>query len=128
MPRPFFILLSVAALASLVYFLFQALSFMLVTAAVILLLTASYAVKYQREGVGAGLAYFGLAYVGFGLALLGIGLLQTHAGCMFLLGDCYQPTLPSWMDEFKTILWLCLIVLNGTALYAALKNAWRHHN
>ena len=38
----------------------------------------------RREGVGAGLAYFGLAYVGFGLALLGIGLVQTHAGCMFL--------------------------------------------
>lgn len=110
------------------FFLFQALGFMLVTAAVVLLLTTSYAVKYRQKGAGAGLAYFGLAYVGFGLALLGIGLLQTHAGCMFLLGDCYQPTLPSWMDEFKTILWLCLIVLNGTALYAALKNAWRHHN
>ena len=43
---------------------------MLVTAAVVLSLTTSYAIKYSREGVGAGLAYFGLAYVGFGLALL----------------------------------------------------------
>ena len=121
-------ILLLTLLTSLMFFLSQSFGFMLVTAAVILLLTASYAVKYRREGVGAGLAYFGLAYVGFGLALLGIGLLQTHAGCMFLLSDCYQPTLPSWIDEFKTIFWLCLIVLNGTALYAALKNAWRHHN
>ena len=63
------------------FFLFQSLGFMLVTATVILLLTTSYAVKYWREGVGAGLAYFGLAYVGFGLALLGIGLLIRTGRC-----------------------------------------------
>ena len=69
-----------------------------------------------REGVGAGLAYFGLAYVGFGLALLGIGLVQTHAGCMFLIGDCYQPTLPPWMFEIKVGANLYLTILNGLAL------------
>ena len=89
---------------------------MLVTAAVVLLLTASYAVKYRGEGVGAGLAYFGLAFVGFGLALLGIGLLQTHAGCMFLIGDCYQPTLPSYWFYFKVAVNLGLTTLNGLAL------------
>jgi len=88
-------------LTTLTFSLMNALGFMLVTAVAILLLTTSYAVKYRREGVGAGLAYFGLAYVGFGLALLGIGLLQTHAGCLFLVGDCYQPTLPSYWFEFK---------------------------
>ena len=98
------------------FFLFQALGFMLVTAAVILSLTASYAVKYWREEVGAGLAYFGLAYVGFGLALLGIGLLQTHAGCMFLIGDCYQQRLPSYWLEAKVIVNLGLTTLNGLAL------------
>ena len=98
------------------FFLFKALGFMLVTAAVILSLTASYAVKYWREEVGAGLAYFGLAYVGFGLAFFGIGLLQTHAGCMFLIGDCYQHGLPSYWLEAKVGVNSGLKILNGLAL------------
>ena len=100
----------------LTFLLFNALSFLLVTASVILLLTASYAAKYRQEGVGAGLAYFGLAYIGFGLALLGIGLIQTHAGCIFLIGDCYQPTLPSYWFYFKVAVNLGLTTLNGLAL------------
>ena len=51
---------------TLTFLLFNAFGFMIITAGIILLLTTSYAVKYWREGVGAGLAYFGLAYVGFG--------------------------------------------------------------
>jgi len=109
-------ILLLTLLTSLMFFLFQFFGFILVTAAVVLLLTTSYAVKYRREGVGAGLAYFGLAYVGFGLALLGIGLLQTHAGCLFLIGDCYQPTLPSYWFEFKVGVNLGLTTLNGLAL------------
>ena len=115
MQSPLTILL-LTLLTSLMFFLFQFFGFILVTAAVVLLLTTSYAVKYRREGVGAGLAYFGLAYVGFGLALLGIGLLQTHAGCLFLIGDCYQPTLPSYWFEFKVGVNLGLTTLNGLAL------------
>ena len=103
-------------LTTLTFSLMNALGFMLVTAVAILLLAASYAFKYRREGVGAGLAYFGLAYVGFGLALLGIGLIQTHAGCLFLIGDCYQPTLPSYWFEFKAGVNLGLTTLNGLAL------------
>ena len=101
---------------TLTFLLFNVFGFMIITAGVILLLTTSYAVKYWREGVGAGLAYFGLAYVGFGLALLGIGLLQTHAGCMFLIGDCYQPTLPSYWFYFRVAVNLGLTTLNGLAL------------
>ena len=115
MQSPLTILL-LTLLTSLMFFLFQFFGFILVTAAVVLLLTTSYAVKYRREGVGEGLAYFGLAYVGFGLALLGIGLLQTHAGCLFLIGDCYQPTLPSYWFEFKVGVNLGLTILNGLAL------------
>ena len=111
LPSLLFIVLTI-----LTFSLFQAVGFILVTAAVILLLTISYAVKYRREGVGAGLAYFGLAYVGFGLALLGIGLLQTHAGCMFLIGDCYQQGLPSYWFYFKVAVNLGLTTLNGLAL------------
>ena len=103
----------------------NALGFMLVTAVVVLLLTTSYAFKYRQEGAGAGLAYFGLAYVGFGLALLGIGLLQTHAGCMFLLGDCYQPTLPSYWFEEKVVVNLGLTTLNGLALTFVYSNIRR---
>ena len=112
------LLLTLLLIASttMTFFLMNAFGFMLITAAVIILLTASYTMKYWREGVGAGLAYFGLAYVGFGLALLGIGLLQTHAGCMFLIGDCYQPTLPSYWFEFKVGVNLGLTTLNGLAL------------
>ena len=111
LPSLLFIVLTI-----LTFSLFQAVGFILVTAAVILLLTITYAVKYRREGVGAGLAYFGLAYVGFGLALLGIGLLQTHAGCMFLTGDCYQQGLPSYWYYFKVAVNLGLTTLNGFAL------------
>ena len=112
------LLLTLLLIASttMTFFLMNVFGFMLITAAVIILLTASYTMKYWREGVGAGLAYFGLAYVGFGLALLGIGLLQTHAGCMFLIGDCYQPTLPSYWFEFKVGVNLGLTTLNGLAL------------
>ena len=110
-------ILLLTLLTSLMFFLSQSFGFMLVTAAVILLLTTSYVAKYRREeGVGAGLAYFGLAYFGFGLALLDIGLLQTHAGCMFLIGDCYQPTLPSYWFYFKVAVNLGLTTLNGLAL------------
>ena len=111
LPSLLFIVLTI-----LTFSLFQAVGFILVTAAVILLLTITYAVKYRREGVGAGLAYFGLTYVGFGLALLGIGLIQTHAGCMFLIGDCYQPTLPSYWFYIKVVVNLGLTTLNGLAL------------
>jgi hypothetical protein len=110
------IIFLIVSTTTLNFFLFQALGFMRVTAAVVLLLTTSYAIKYSREGVGAGLAYFGLAYVGFGLGLLGIGLQQTHAGCMFLIGDCYQPTLPSYWFEAKIVVNLGLTALNGLAL------------
>ena len=110
---------------TLTFLLFNVFGFMIITAGVILLLTTSYAVKYWREGVGAGLAYFGLAYVGFGLALLGIGLLQTHAGCIFLIGDCYQPTLPSYWFYFKVAVNLGLTTLNGLALTFAYLNIRR---
>ncbi len=86
-------------LTSVTFFLMNALGFMLVPAAVILLRTAAYADKYRREDLG--LACFGLGYVGFGLALFARGLLQTHAGCTSLRRGCYQPMLPSYWLEAK---------------------------
>jgi|TARA_B110000305_G_scaffold121662_1_gene136376 hypothetical protein len=112
------LLLTLLLIASttLTFFLMNAFGFMLITTAVILMLTASYAIKYRREGAGVGLAYFGLAYVGFGLAFFGIGLLQTHAGCMFLIGDCYQHGLPSYWLEAKVGVNSGVKILNGLAL------------
>ena len=108
--------LLVTALTTLTFYLTNTLGFMLVTATAILLLTASYAIKYWREEVGTGLAYFGLTYIGFGLALLGIGLMQSHAGCTFLIGDCYQQSLPSYWLEFKLVVNLGLTMINGLAI------------
>ena len=118
------LLLTLLLIASttLTFFLMNAFGFMLITTAVIILLTASYAMKYRREGAGVGLAYFGLAYVGFGVTLLGIGLVQTHAGCMLLIGDCYQPTLPPWMFEIKVGANLYLTILNSLALTSVYLN------
>ena len=99
-----------------VLFMMSLFGFMTVTATAILLLTASYAIKYWREEVGTGLAYFGLTYSGFGLALLGIGLMQSHAGCTFLIGDCYQQSLPSYWLEFKLVVNLGLTMINGLAI------------
>ena len=108
--------LLLTALTTLTFYLTNTLGFMTVTATAILLLTSSYAIKYWREDVGTGLAYFGLTYIGFGLALLGIGLMQSHAGCTFLIGDCYQQSLPSYWLEFKLVVNLGLTMINGLAL------------
>ena len=108
--------LLLTALTTFTFYLTNTLGFRIVTAAAILLLTASYAIKYWREEVGTGLAYFGLAYSGFGLALLGVGLMQSHAGCTFLIGDCYQQSLPSYWLEFKLVVNLGVTMINGLAL------------
>lgn len=109
-------------LTAVTFFLISALGYVLMTSAVILILTTSYAIKYRISDAGVGFAYFGLAYIGFGLMLLGIGLVQTHAGCMFLIGDCYQPTLPPWMFEIKAGANLYLTIVNALALTSAYLN------
>ena len=99
--------------------------FALTTMAIIILLTISYSIRYWREGIGFELAYWGLVYAAFGLVLLGIAMLQSHAGCMFLIGDCYQPRLPSWLSNFKLIYNLKLLVVNTVAVTAIILNVQR---
>ena len=99
--------------------------FALTTLVVIILLTMSYSIRYWREGFGVELAYWGLVYVAFGLVLLGIAMLQSHAGCMFLVGDCYQPRLPSWLSNFKLLYNLKLLVVNSIAVTAIILNIRR---
>ena len=99
--------------------------FALTTLVVITLLTMSYSIRYWREGIGVELAYWGLVYVAFGLVLLGIAMLQSHAGCMFLVGDCYQPRLPSWLSNFKLLYNLKLLVVNSIAVTAIILNIRR---
>ena len=62
------------------------------------------------------------AVAAFGLVLLGIAMLQSHAGCMFLIGDRYQPRLPSWLSHFKLIYNLKLLVVNSGAVTAIILN------
>ena len=93
------------------------------TIVIIALLTTSYFAVYWRDAaLGAGLAYFGLSYVGAGMLLLGIGLIQSHAGCRELIGDCYQPSLPHWLFEFKTISYLFLVLTNSISVIFIMKN------
>ena len=93
------------------------------TLVVIALLTITCFIVYWRDAaLGAGLAYFGLSYVGAGMLLLAIGLLQSHAGCRELIGDCYQPSLPPWLFEFKTISYLFLVLTNSISVIFVIKN------
>jgi hypothetical protein len=95
------------------------------TLIIITLLAMSYSIRYWREGVGIELAYWGLVYAAFGLILLGIAMLQSHAGCMFLIGDCYQPRLPSWLSNFKLLYNLQLLVVNSSAFTIIILNIRR---
>jgi len=103
----------------------NAIGFGLITLVIIPLLALSYSIRYWREGIGVELAYWGLVYAGFGLVLLGIGMLQSHAGCMFLIGDCYQPRLPSWLSNFKILYHLKLLFVNSIAVTVIILNVIR---
>ncbi len=50
------------------------------------------------------------------MLLLAIGLLQSHAGCRELIGDCYQPSLPGWLFAFKTVSYLFLVLINSISV------------
>jgi hypothetical protein len=99
--------------------------FALTTLIIITLLALSYSIRYWREGIGVELAYWGLVYAAFGLVLLGIATLQSHAGCMFLIGDCYQPRLPSWLSNFKILYGLKLLAVNSIVVTVIILNVIR---
>ena len=107
------------------FYVSNVIGFALTTLITITLLTMSYSIRYWREGGGIELAYWGLVYSAFGLVLLGIALLQSHAGCMFLIGDCYQPRLPSWLSNFKLLYNLKLLVVNSVAVTMIILNLRR---
>ena len=110
----------------LVFMSMSYLGFTTTTLIVIALLTTTYFIVYWRNAaLGAGLAYFGLSYVGAGMLLLAIGLLQSHAGCRELIGDCYQPSLPSWLFEFKTSSYLFLVLINSISVIFVARNLRR---
>jgi hypothetical protein len=48
--------------------------------------------------------------------------LQSHAGCMFLIGDYYQTRLPSWLSNFKLLYNLKLLVVNSVAVTVIILN------
>jgi hypothetical protein len=98
------------------YFVLGYFGVLLPTAIVAAILATAFKIKYVRHGWGIELAYWGLAYVAAAILVLGIGLVQSHYGCTFLIGDCYQPQLPSWIDLLKGFWGLYLLVLNSIAL------------
>ena len=83
-------------------------------------LAAAFAARYFKQGLGIELAYWGLAYSVMAVIVLGVALTQSHYGCMFLLGDCYQTRLPDWVSSIKTPLSLYMFSLNALALYRVL--------
>jgi len=110
-----FVLISASA-----YFVFGYFGVLLPTAIVAAILATAFKIQYVRHGWGIELAYWGLAYVAAAILVLGIGLVQSHYGCTFLIGDCYQPQLPSWIDLLKRFWGLYLLVLNSLALHRTL--------
>ena len=102
-----------------------AIGFGLMTLVIIPLLALSYSIRYWREGIGVELAYWGLVYAGFGLVLLCIAMRQSHVGCMFLIGDCYQPRLPYWLSDFKVLYRLKLVFVNSIAVTVIILNVIR---
>lgn len=93
-----------------------------ITLLVIPLLTLSYLAIYRKKGLGVELAYWGLTYAALSMGVLGIGLLQSHAGCTFLLGDCYQSTLPAWLWGFKIVFSFFLMGTNIVAVLTVARN------
>ena len=72
----------------------------------------------QRVGVGftLWLVTYELIFIG----LLGIGLIQSHLGCVSLLGDCYVENYPSWLELYKlttggTLVAWCVLAVVKTA-------------
>ena len=110
-----FVLISAGVYVVLGYF-----GVLLPTAIVAAILATAFKIKYLWLGWGIELAYWGLAYVAAAILVLGIGLVQSHYGCTFLIGDCYQPQLPSWIDLLKRFWGLYLLVLNALAIHRAL--------
>jgi len=90
---------------------------LIVTLAVKALLTLSFLSLYRKDGLGVELAYWGLTYAAFSIGFVDVGLLQFHAGCTFLYGACFQPTLPSWLWEFKMAFGIFLF---GANVFASL--------
>jgi hypothetical protein len=96
-----------------------------ITALSLVMLTLSYSSKYYRHGLGAGLSYWYIIYVGFALILLGIGILQMHAGCVYLIDDCYSKKLPNWVSNLKLIWTFSLLLFNSIAIIFSLANFFR---
>ena len=81
-----------------------------------IVLSFAFKIRYARNGLGIELAYWGLSYSLVAILLLGIGLTQSHYGCLFLIGDCYQPALPRWVDHTKTFVGFYVVALNAFAI------------
>ena len=104
------------------FFAYDLLGIPVTVCLIIVLLTISYFGIYLKKGLDSELAYWGLAYGAFSILFLGIGLIQSHAGCPNLTGDCYHPGLPAGLFGYKRIIGSFLVCTNGLAIAAILNN------
>ena len=109
-----YLIIFIVGLSLAVVFSFS--NFILTTVVSLLFLTLAYSYFYWKNGIDAKLAYWLMFYAGFGITLLGLGLLQTHAECLTLIGDCYSKRLPPWLFEFKIAWKILLSCLNASGI------------
>ena len=97
------------------FLLYYRAGYLLTSVGSVSVLAIAFTLKYKMDGIGAGFAYWLVMYIGFAVTLMGIGLLQSHAGCQSLIGDCYVPNQPSWLFDFKMLFGVMLMILNVSA-------------
>ena len=102
------------------FFIISNLQFQLIIVVALASLTLAYGISYWKGGIGAGLAYWYLAYAGLAIVLLGFGLVQTHAECRFLFAECYSEKLPSWFHFLKDLWSFLCLGLNMAAIIVSI--------
>lgn len=118
--------LAIAIICSSTFVIISKLHLQLTIAAALASLTLAYGISYWKDGIGAGLAYWYIAYAGLAIVLLGLGLVQTHAECRFLFGECYSEKLPFGFVFFKDLWSFSCVGLNVVAIIVSILKISRY--
>lgn len=112
--------LAIAIICSSTFVIISKLHLQLTIVVALASLTLAYGVSYLKDGIGVGLAYWYIAFAGLAMVLLGLGLVQTHAECRFLFGECYSEKLPSGFVFYKDLWGFSYLVLNMAAIIVSI--------